>query len=1219
MTSVKTLKRTGVKALSWLMILAMLASLMLVPVSAAPAAEIEFTNTSGGKNLISLSEARDFAAALTVGGTVDADSVRWTLSRETGAQDAALYPYQYLGGALGDWTKWNSADPFFTGVRTTAEAAGSGTKLTLTFSTELFLGVNRVDSPRGNRNVVLDYTGDFTLRCLGQDGRVLGETTVRVAPYDDYNTYSELVLSMQDAVAASKDVSGLYMEMRSLGTSTQGYDMPYVVIADSKASINNYLAQTERALRDPEAVLGELKAGTLNYKVPVMFSNIHPDETNGADAPMNFIWDVVNSMADENGKITYKVLTGFTAEGEAQLQAEMAAQGLHWSELIQDYVTGLGFIKGGNTASGVVDLEKYYTVEEYTFDVKDALKTLIFIVCPTENADGRVNNARQNGNGFDINRDNMFQTQVETQNMTKAIAMWSPLTFVELHGFVSGYQVEPCSPPHEPNFEYDLFAEHGLKSGEAFGIGAVANNDEFNSYVMPLRDYLETDENGDPYWAYPWDDMSTNYTPQYSMLHGTVAFTIEVPVANQESTTSLEYGLIHHAAYVAENAQAMYESQLTGWVRGMKNEDVETVRDWYVDMNDRVGAEAEVYRPKYPGNDNFFPEAYVIPLDAESQTNLAAAYAMEEFLLNNGVVVHKLNQDLTIDGVTYQKGSLVVSMYQAKRNVANGALYNGVLITGWTDLYSEPITAFGKMRGFTCDAIDTVGVITGAMLTKVTAADTAKGAFAGVKDAEVIIDNDSVEAIAMTNAMLADGVKVGFVTMGDYAADFVVAYSDYEKYSADYVVKATGVESAPAANLLSPVKLYIPGFAGDFTKDAEGNSYGVRNYPNYGNTNYNFDRFAYGQQMGFEIVQSPENADVIVGNRALDAAALSAVKAGTPYLAAGAATLGTVKDALLGRYGFDFVSSGTNQDALYYVEYGDDSLTTAGYANRGDNLVYSYGGAYIVSVPAGAKTLMTATEDIPLEGFMMAQNLQAFLGSVQAIEYQANGLDITVFAGSLTNKAHQQDDYQFAANTIYAKTMGADYATGMTDISGHWAYDDIRYDIENGLFSGTSATTFSPNAQMTRGMIVTVLGRMSGVDTADYTDTVFGDVDSTKYYAPYIAWAQENEIVTGRGLMEVDGETVPYFAPDAPVTREELAQIFYNYAKFTEADVSVNGSLDAFTDAGSIGGWAVEALEYAVGAGLIRGTTDTTVAPKGTALRGQVAAILARLHTSAQA
>jgi len=1193
-------------AKSWsaiVLVAALLASLLVFPAAAAQES-LTFTNTSGGKNMISLTEEQDYKAVLVLDTPVSADTVTWTLFRNKGAQDENIFPYQYLGGSLADWTKFNSDEALFTEITTVEMNDGGKSALALSFSSGYFLGSGRADSPRGNRNAVLDYTGDFTLACLSADGKVLGETTVRITPYDDYNTNSEIAASLVEAVAAAQGVNGLYVELNNLGKSTQGYDIPYVVISDSKTSVDNYLALTEQALKDPAAVLKQIEAGKVDYRIPVLFSNIHPDETPGADAPLNLIWDVINSF-EHGGKISYKILTGFTAEGEAQLKSEMEAEGIHWSDLVEKYVTGLGFIKGGNTSSGQVDLEKYYTIEEVTLDVKELLDHVILLVCPTENVDGRTSNIRQNGNGFDINRDNMFQTQVETQLMTSLIAKWNPATMVELHGFVAGFQVEPCSPPHEPNFEYDLFAENGLKSGEAFGIGAVANNSMFNSYVMPLRDYLVTDEAGNPYWEAPWDDMSTNYTPQYSMLHGTVAFTIEVPQTNQQAVKSLEYGLIHHLSYVMENKASFYQNQLTGWVRGMNNIDEPAIGDWYVDMNDNTGAEKDIYRPKYAGNNNFFPECYIIPLDAENQSNLAAAYDMQAFLLRNGVRVHELSSDVTIGGTIYKAGSMVVSMYQAKRNVANGALYNGVLITTWTDLYSEPVTAFGHMRGFDFAAIDIKGAVTDAVLTEITEAKSVVTAFSGVEGKQVIIDNNSVEAIAMANKMVADGVKVGFVTEGDYIADFVVDYASFVSYKNTFVVKAIGVETAPKAQVIKPAALYIPGFAGDFSIDANGNPYGAKNFPNYSNTNYNFDRYAYGEQMGFTITGNANAADIIVGNRALDAGALAAVKAGTPYLAAGSGTLKTIKDELLGQYGFDFVSSGTNQDALYFATYDTASLTTAGYAKRGDEIVYSYGGAYISAVPTGAAVLMTAQDKTPLEGFMMQENLDNYLGETQAISYKANGLDMVVFAGTLTNKAHQQDDYQFAANTIFAKNLGADYATGFTDIAGHWGYDAVAYALENKLFNGTSATTFAPDVTMSRSMMVTVLHNLSG-ETAT-AESAFTDVSADAWYANGVAWAAEKGIANGTG----NGQ----FSPDAPLTREQAATMLHNYAVYVSESAETVGDLAQFPDGGSVSEWAKSAMGYMVGEGLLSGTGNGSLAPQGVASRVQIATILQRYLT----
>ena len=171
---------------------------------------------------------------------------------------------------------------------------------------------------------------------------------------------------------------------------------------------------------------------------------------------------------------------------------------------------------------------------------------------------------------------------------------------------------------------------------------------------------------------------------------------------------------------------------------------------------------------------------------------------------------------------------------------------------------------------------------------------------------------------------------------------------------------------------------------------------------------------------------------------------------------------------------------------------------------------------------------------------------------------------------------------------------------------GDWFHDVVLYAYENGLMTGTSADTFAPNTATTRGMIVSMLARLEGVTSAESAG--FTDVADNDWYATAVNWAASEGIVNG-----FEDDT---FRPNAPITREQMAAILYNYADYKGYDVSARADLSDYADAASISSWAEDVLAWANAEGLINGMTATTIDPQGATTRAQTAAMFERFLTA---
>lgn len=166
-----------------------------------------------------------------------------------------------------------------------------------------------------------------------------------------------------------------------------------------------------------------------------------------------------------------------------------------------------------------------------------------------------------------------------------------------------------------------------------------------------------------------------------------------------------------------------------------------------------------------------------------------------------------------------------------------------------------------------------------------------------------------------------------------------------------------------------------------------------------------------------------------------------------------------------------------------------------------------------------------------------------------------------------------------------------------------WFYNDVKYVYEKGMMSGTAADVFSPNATTTRAMIVTILYRLEGSPAVTGT-SAFVDVPAGQWYTDAVNWAAANQIVKGTSATT--------FAPNASITREQMAAILYRYAQYKGYDVTKKADLSGYSDNGQVSAYAKDALAWANAAKLINGVTNTTLAPQGNATRAQVSAILHR-------
>ena len=258
------------------------------------------------------------------------------------------------------------------------------------------------------------------------------------------------------------------------------------------------------------------------------------------------------------------------------------------------------------------------------------------------------------------------------------------------------------------------------------------------------------------------------------------------------------------------------------------------------------------------------------------------------------------------------------------------------------------------------------------------------------------------------------------------------------------------------------------------------------------------------------------------------------------------------------------------------------------------SLVYLSGGKETPITSLNGHTISVRLSYTPVKGEQTGNLYAVYVDDAGKVEW-------------ITKSSYDASLKAVVFETGHFSVYGVGYknpAPAFTDIHNHWAADNILFAASRGLLSGISDTTFSPNTGMTRGMFVTALGRLAGINPDSYKTGKFTDVKADAYYAPYVNWAAQNGIV--------EGVTATTFAPDTNINREQMAVIMANYAKKLGYDLPKTLQAVTFADNAQISSWAKNAVRAMQQAGILAGKNGNKFDPKGTATRAEVATVLRR-------
>jgi len=822
---------------------------------------------------------------------------------------------------IADWKTWNMDTGTFTGqpfLTIEEKADGNDLHLNLQFK-ELFGQDLSLRSPNNIRRTYRNFIGSHELVGTSQDLGLTIRKNIILRPYEDFHSHEEMLASIEKSRQDAK--TDRLVQIENIGKSAQGRDIKLGIISSDQKSIDDYLSKTNpQALTKPAEMLAALKNGNLDYKLPVLINNTHADEQPGID-----------------------IITGLFKTFATKDQVSFKTSAADGSEKM------------------------------VTLNIQDLLKKFIFLFDFTENPDGDVLNTRALANGLDPNRDTSYQANPETRTVAGLINKWNPIALYDVHGFVKEFLIEPATPPHDPNFEYDLLADLMLDNAHHMGRAGVANSG-YDKYIIPKLD-----------WGDGWDDSFSGYTAVYAMYHGILGHTIEIPEGNQESYKAGYYAVLGGLDYLAQNPDKLMEMRLNFYLRGInKVEDPKA-------ENELVGPDGQVVGRIKKGQEKFFPDYYVIPMGLDKDNDSQEAFNMIDYFKRNGVLVKELKED----SGNYKKGDLVVDMAQAKRGYANHVLYKGSDESKWAAMYAELVVNFPDMKGFKAQPVFGEKLFEG-KLGEVTALRATRTSQVDNKAPYYVIANTSESAVKAVNQALAEGKKV-YLTDDGYIVDTPTFTSLLDRYA----IYGDALYKIPLGPILKPLKVYAPPHQFSWAGvDAPAHTaLALKN-------------------MGFEIVDRPEDADVIVLESNNYDKSLVGLK---PTIVVGGSAMQRLeKLGILDGFDAERFKNGSDYEGLMKAIIQDQDPLTSGY--KKDGLFYSNSGNWIAKIPANFRTLASiAGSDFYIAGWWPGNEQLA--NKVVAIAGTYNEKPLFVYAGNPTNRLHPVHFYRWISNAIFGSQL----------------------------------------------------------------------------------------------------------------------------------------------------------------------------------------------------